>query len=110
MLDSITNIITLLHHQPSMWSTEEFASLRGFVHEISSQPSLYPPPSHYHGNDINRITHHDCSLSKEFVSTIYREYVRSRSDIDYDPILKVQSVSSRHSTCTFVSITGGKYE
>ena len=36
--------------------------------------------------------------------------MRSRSDIDYDPVLKVQSISSRYRTCKFESIMGGKYE
>ena len=43
MLESITNVTTLLRDQPSLWSTNEFASLRRFIREISSQPSVYPP-------------------------------------------------------------------
>ena len=47
MLESITNIITLLRDQPSIWTTKDFASLRCFVREISSQPSIHPPSTHY---------------------------------------------------------------
>ena len=110
MLKSITNIITLLRHQPSIWTTQDFASLRCFVREISSQPSIYSPSTNYHCNDTDDIIHHDCSLSNDFVSSIYKDSARSRSDIDYDPVLKVQSISSRYRICHFESIMGAKYE
>jgi hypothetical protein len=110
MLESITNVTTLLRDQPSLWSTNEFSSVRRFVREISSQPSVYPPSTNDQRNDTNEIIHHDCSLSNDFVSSIYKDSVRSRSDIDYDPVLNVQSISSRYRICHFEYIMGAKYE
>ena len=53
MLDSITNAITIPRNQPSMWISGYFASLRFFVYEVSSKPSLYLPPIHHPHNNIN---------------------------------------------------------
>ena len=110
MLESITNVTTLLRDQPSLWSTNDFSSLRRFVREISSQPSVYPLSTNNRCNNTDEIIHHDFSLSNDFVSSIYNDSVRSSSDIDYDPVLKVQSISSRHRICHFESIMGTKYE
>ena len=107
MLDTILNVTTAIREDSSLWTSPDFSALRSFAYEVTSKPSIYPPPIDF---DVSTSSSTSTSkLSDNFVSRVYQRLVNSRHDEDSDPILHIRAVTTKYRTARFQSNGGNEY-
>ena len=109
MLDTIENLTTSLRNKPSMWTSPDVKSHFSFVYEASSKPSVYPPYIDLRYSSAIQISYPDNSISKDFMSKHFDQYMHSRVEIEFDPVRKDRLVSTRHQMFIFDSNAGNNH-